>query len=150
MKHKVIFSIALAASLLLVSMFKADSTTVRAEPPQRFTWSTGLLKLGPGQVLRIAADNTDRDDPIIVVFRRQSYMQTGCSDGICKQVMSDQSSSAPVALGPNESAVVDAADYVVWRSVSVVSNSPNVQVTASIVDSATGQTTSVLIALLLP
>jgi hypothetical protein len=147
MKRKIILSLALALSIVLVSLIKSDST-VSAEPPQRFTFDTGLVQLGSNQILRVSIAGQGSGDPILTEFRKLTYTQTACDAGVCKQAISSQTVSAPLALAPSEAAVIDCEGYAYCRVV-VSSNSPKVRVNAQLIDAATGET-QVLVALLLP
>ncbi|HEY0459266.1 MAG TPA: hypothetical protein VGC97_09040 [Pyrinomonadaceae bacterium] len=113
MKRKITLSIALALSIVLVSLIKSDSM-VSAEQPQRFRFDTGLVQLGPDQTLRVTAAGFDPGqlDGKFINFRRVEYTPGDCSGGICKSVVASQTASAPLALAPNEAAVVDCEGYV--------------------------------------
>ena len=152
MKRRITLSIALVLSIVLVSLMSSDSM-VKAEPPQRFDWDTGLVKVGVGQTLLVTVATGDiiGDGTIAVRFRRLEYMQTACDDGVCRQVISAQTASAPMIIPSNEAASVVAGNLIgtdVTR-VIVTTNSRNVRVNAALIDVATGET-QVLIALLLP
>jgi hypothetical protein len=153
MKRKLTLSIALVLGIGLVSL-TALYSRVAAEPPQRFVFDTGVVKLGGSQTLflSVAGDfNADGtvDAADYVVFRRFQYMQGPCSDdGVCRQAIESQSTSNRIRLMPGEAAsiVVDPSDPT-GNSVraAVVSNRRNVRVTATIIDTVTGKTTSHII-----
>jgi hypothetical protein len=144
MKRKVTLSIAIALSIALLALIKADST-VNAEPPQRFSFDTGVVTLGPNQILRVTVAAGDLNgDGIHVRFRRTRYIE---QDNIYR--IESQTTSAPLTLASNEAAVLDASDLAVWRA-GVLTDSKDARVTVQIIDSATGQVNSVLTALLLP
>src|SRR5687768_13242660 len=145
MKRRISLSIALALSVILLSLMSSDST-VTAQNQMRAVADTGVVTLGPNQILRVAAAaGALNDDDMRVSFRRIKYAQGACNgDGVCKQSIVSQSMSAPITLAPNESAVVDAADYVIWRVV-VFSNNRNARVTGAIINVSTGETTSQII-----
>ena len=141
MKRKITLSIALIWSLALVSLTSSDST-VNAEPPERYTFDTGLITLGEGQILRITVNGQSGDDTIAVRFRQLKYMQTICNGGICKQAISAQTISPIIPLTPNEGAFFDVfVGDISARSVRgvVVSNSRNVRVNVIIIEADTGR-----------
>lgn len=153
MKRKLTLSIALALSIVLVSLTNSDSS-VGAAPPQRFVFDTGLTKVGAGQtlILSVAAGDFTGDgqvDGIDFAVRRSKYMQGPCSgDGVCRQTIESQSTSDRRILMPGEGAsiVVDPSDPTgsTVRAV-VVSNNRTARVTATIADTVTGETTSHII-----
>lgn len=145
MKRRISLSIAVALSIVLVLLTSSDST-VTAQNQLRVVADTGVITLGPNQVLRVtvAAGDVNGDDPLRVRFRQIKYAQGVCSGGICKHSIESQTTSAPVTLAPNESAVVDAADYVLWRIVVFASNR-NVRATGTIINANTGEVTSNII-----
>ena len=102
-------------------------------------------------LVTVATGDIIGDGTIAVRFRRLEYMQTACDGGVCRQVISAQTASAPMIIPSNEAASVVAGNLIgtdVTR-VIVTTNSRNVRVNAALIDVATGET-QVLIALLLP
>jgi len=145
MKRRILLSIVLVVSLVSVSLMSSDSR-VEAQNQLRVVADTGVITLGPNQALRVtvAAGDVNGDDPLRVRFRQMKYTQGVCSGGICKHSVESQTTSAPVTLAPNESAVVNAANYVVWRIVVFGSNR-NLRATGAIVNVNTGEVTSNII-----
>jgi hypothetical protein len=137
MKRKITLSIALVLSIVLVSLIKSDSP-VNAEPPQRFTFDTGVITLGANENLRITAvSRPGSGEPIPVEFRQLNYMQTVCGGGICKQAVSSQTTSAPLRLAPNEAASFTCVpDSVTVRAVVSTTNR-YLRVNAIVFDTAT-------------
>ena len=142
MKRRITLSIALVLSIVLVSLMSSDST-VKAQPPERFSFDTGNIPLGPHQELRVtvAAGDVNGDDPISVGFRRMEYMQTTCSSGVCKYTVSSQTTTNPIRLMPSEAAIFlaggnDSNNIVVVRGM-VLSNSRKVKVTMIVFDTET-------------
>lgn len=146
MKRRIILSIALVLSIVLISLLTSSDSTVTAQNQMRAVADTGVVTLGPNQILRVTAAAGDLNgDDMRVRFRRVKYAQVACTgDGVCKQSIVSQTTSAAIMLTTNESAVVDAADYVLWRVV-VLSNNRNAQVTAAIINASTGETVSHII-----
>jgi hypothetical protein len=142
MKRRITLSIVLALSIVLVSLTSSDSRA-GAQNQLRVIADTGMIKLGPNQILRITVSPCSGNDTIVVRFRRMTYMQSVCSDGVCKSTMTAQNNSTPLLLMPNEAASYDidaTATHEVRGSVS--SNRRNVLVTAAIIDTVTGGPTS--------
>jgi hypothetical protein len=139
MKRKIILSIALVLSLVLVSLIKSN-LTVNAEPPQRFTFDTGVITLGANQILTVTAINGQGSgDPIPTEFRQRNYMPTACDGGVCQYAVSSQTASAPFLLAPNEAAAFTCLPGSVAVRAIVLTNNKNVRVNASIIDALTGR-----------
>lgn len=150
MKHRIVLSIALAVSVVLVSMTSSDSAAT-AERPRRFRADTGLVTLGPNQVLRVTAGTLSFDpnmDPLTVRLSGIQYVQGNCNGGVCKHASAN---SNPVVVSldlmPGEAASMDITPMpnssgvrgVIW------SNRRNVVVTATIINTVTGETTSQIV-----
>ena len=136
MKHKITLSIALALSVVLVSLMSSDSTA-KAQQPQRYRADTGLVKLGPGQILRITASPAGGN--YTFVFRQTGYMQTSCNGGVCKLAVESQSTTNPIPLLSGEAAFYDigGGDTGTHEVRGVVlTNSQNVKVNAAVIDGA--------------
>jgi hypothetical protein len=147
MKHRIILPIALTMTVVLLSLMSSNSS-VNAEPPQRFTFDTGVIMLGPNQVLRVAVVGAlDLNDLYLIRLNRQSFTQGVCSDGVCKLAVASQTTSDPISLMPGE-----AVSFEIWgnelphgvRGV-VLSNSRSLRVNALIIDALTGEVTSQII-----
>jgi hypothetical protein len=139
MKRKITLSIAIVLSIALVSLVKSSST-VNAEPPQRFTFDTGVMTLGPNQILQVTAvTGQGFGDPIPTLFRQRNYMPTACDGGVCKYAVSSQTASDPLLLAPNEAAVFTCIPGSVTVRAIVLTNNKNTQVNASIIDAITGK-----------
>ena len=136
--------IALVVSLVSASLMSSDSTAA-AQQPQRFTADSGVVALGPNQALRIVVAGGPGGGPHVIQFRRLEYMPAGCAgDGVCKLAVSSQSDSAPITLRQGEAAAVELVASTYGRGV-VLSNRRGVQVTAAIINTLTGETTSQII-----
>lgn len=140
MKKKIIVATALFLGIVLAALASSNRAAL-AQNQMRVVADTGVITLGPNQILRVSGDGVDQDDPVTLRFRRIRYAQGNCDGGICRLAVASQTTSQPVTLVPNEIAVVDAADYTVWRMV-VLGNRRNVRVTAAIIDATTGETVS--------
>ena len=154
MKRKLTLSIALALGIVLVSLTSTD-WPVGAEPPQRFVFDTGLIKVGAGQLplVSVAAGDFNGDGSVSgtdFVVRRFEYAQGPCTgDGVCRQAIESQTISDPMRLLPGQAAsiAVDPSDPTggIYVRAVVVSNKRSALVTASIIDTVTGKTTSHII-----
>jgi hypothetical protein len=144
MKRKITLSIALALSIVLLSLFKSDSA-VNAEQPQRFRFDTGVITLGTNQVLRVTTvSGQGSGDPIPVEIISLNYMQTACNGGICKQAVSSQTVSAPVLLASNEAATFTCIPGSVTVRAVVLSNNRNLRVNAIVFDTSTQRVAATL------
>jgi hypothetical protein len=151
MKRKITLSIALTLSIVLVFLTGSDSS-VEAQNQIRVIADTGVLTLGPNQILRISGDGVDQDDAITLRFRQMTYQQNACGGGVCKYAVASQTLSAPVTLMPGEAVSYSVQGNQIGTDgvrIVVLSNSRNVRANAMIIDEATGQVES-LLALLLP
>ena len=139
MKRRITLSIAIVLSVALVSLITSD-LRVDAQNQIRVIADTGLIKIGPGQILRLTA--TPAGGINTVSFRRMEYMQTTCDGGVCKLAVASQSSTDPTLVGPGEAASIymggDTGTHEV-RAV-VLSNSKEVTVTGMLIDMASGNT----------
>ena len=152
MKRKLLLSVGLVLGIALVALTSSDSP-VAAEAPQRFVFDTGIVKVGDGQTLIpfVAAGDVDGDgrvDTTDLVFRRFQYVQGSCSDGVCRLTIDSQTTSDRIRLMPGEAAsiAVDPSDPTGHTvRAAVMTNSRNARVTAAIIDTVTGKTTSHII-----
>jgi autotransporter-associated beta strand protein len=146
MKRKSMLSVtvALGFSLILATLV----STTHAQPPQRYVYRTGVVKLGPDQVLRITIDWGDGTAGQ-VRFGRTLYTQGACnSDGVCQLSGSNTYTGATTL----ERGVVASCDVLAAGTYGrgiLVTTSQKVQVSAAIVNATSGAT-DVLIGLLLP
>ena len=93
MKRRIILSIALALSIVLVSLMSSDST-VKAQNQIRIVADTSIVTLGPGQVLRIVAGfDPGPLDGKFISFRQIEYTQGICNGGVCKHTVASQTTS---------------------------------------------------------
>jgi hypothetical protein len=150
MRRQITLSIALVVSVVLLSLMSSGATA-RAQNQLRPVADTGILTLGPNQVLRVtvAAGDLDGDTAVSVRIRRMGYIEEDNLYKIASQTTSDR-----ITLMPGEGALMNVTDgmsnTILGVRAVVLSNSRNVRVTGQIIDTATGQVNSVLIAILLP
>jgi len=141
MKRRITLSIAITLSIVAISLTSSD-TAVSAQNQIRIVGDTGVIKLGPNQVLRVGAVDGDTDGSDFLVFRRVGYTQDACNGGVCRLVASSQTTSSPIALMPGEAVSFQVGPDVQGNGVRVVvlSNGRNMRGNASIVDQVTGAT----------
>ena len=139
-------SIAITLSLSLTLIIFAS--TSHAQPPERYFYDTGVVKLGSNQVLRIVVDWGDGSAGQ-VRFGRTMYVQGPCnSDGVCK-LTGTNTYTGPTTLEKGDVASCNVLLAGTYGRGIIVTTSQKVQVSAAIVDATTG-TTNVPIGLLLP
>ena len=144
MKRRITLSVALALVVISLSLTRSDSTA-NAQQQGVFKIDTGVVPLGPGQVLSVTAGALPPTLSVVLRFRQFGYSLNTCIDGICKHSISSQTISNPVGLAPGEAAsFTSIPDSVAGVRVVVLSNSRDVRVNALIIDSATGQVDSVI------
>ena len=142
MRRRIILSIALVMSLVLVSLTSSDSTAQARQQRRTFVWDTGVVTLGPNQVLRLTATGDGQVlGNLLLRFRRTGYVE---EDNIYK--VASQATTGPVEPGPGEAVSIDfnRGNVDAVRGV-VLSNRRNVRVTAAIINTSTGETTSHII-----
>lgn len=131
---------------VLVSLMSSDSTS-RAQQRAKFRADTGIVTLGPNQVLRVTATaDVDGADFLALRFRRMQYSQGLCGPEVCKLGSVTDLILDPITLMSGEGASMDLAQGG-FKGVRIVvqSNQRNVQATAMIVNTLTGETTSHII-----
>src|SRR6187402_523630 len=85
MKRSIALAVALAVSVILLLLASSDSA-MHAQQRSLFQWDTGVVSLGPNQVLRLTGDwNGDGDTT--VGFREIKYGQGACNGPVCKLVI---------------------------------------------------------------
>ena len=100
MKRGMILSIALMLAAVLVSLMSSDST-VQAKKEKTFSADTGIITLGPHQVLRIVTDNKDPDAEYVVSFKQMSY-RGAASGGGSRHNLVSQTTSESITVAPGE------------------------------------------------
>ncbi|HEX7333255.1 MAG TPA: hypothetical protein VF290_17265 [Pyrinomonadaceae bacterium] len=142
MKRKIALAVALAVSVILLSLASSDSVS-QAQQRRLFQWDTGVVALGPNQVLRLTGDwNADGDTT--VGFREIKYAQGPCNGSVCKLITTSTTTSGPHTLAAGEGIALDLVATTYGRGI-VTSNRRDVRVTASIINTTTGETTSHII-----
>jgi hypothetical protein len=145
MKRRLTLSTALALSVLSLALVSSDSTA-QAQQQVRFRADTGIVTLGPNQVLRVTVTAVDGSDFLLVRFRRTQYAQGACNNGACKLASVTDLILDPFTLMAGEAAYIDIPQggFAGVRGV-VQSNRRNMRATATIINTVTGETTSHII-----
>ena len=137
------WAVALALSVILLSIASSDSVTQAQLRGRLFHWDTGVVSLGPNQVLRITGDwNGDGDTT--VGFREIKYGQGSCNGTICKLITISSTTSGPLNVAAGEAISLELVATTYGRAI-VTSNRRDMRVTASIINTLTGDTTSHII-----
>ena len=140
MRHRITLSIALVMSLVLVSPTSPDSAAQQQRRP--FVWDTGVVTLGPNQVLRLTATGDGQVlGNLLLRFRRTGYVAQGNIYKVASQATTD-----PIRLSPSEAVSMDFnRDNVDAVRGVVLSDRRNLRVTAAIINTSTGETSSHII-----
>ena len=142
MKRSLALAVALTVSVILLSLASSNSVS-QAQERRLFHWDTGVVSLGPNQVLRLSGDwNGDGDTT--VGFREIKYGQGACTGNVCKLITISTTTSGPHTLAPGEAISLELVATTYGRGI-VTSNRRNGRVTASIINTTTGETTSHII-----
>ena len=135
-----------ALSLVLVSLWSSNSP-VRAQQARRLvTFDTGVVSLGPNQMLRltVAGGDFNNDGDTTVGLRAIKYAQGVCGGGVCQLVNAGATTTGSITLAAGEAVSLELVATTYGRGI-VLSNRKDVRVTASIVNTVTGETTSHII-----
>src|SRR6185369_2151200 len=142
MKRSIALAVALGVSVTLLLLASSDSAT-HAQQRNLFQWDTGVVSLGPNQVLRITGDwNGDGDTT--VGFREIKYGQAACMGNVCKLITVSTTTSGPHKFAAGEAISLELVATTYGRGI-VTSNRRDMRVTASIINTTTGETTSHII-----
>jgi hypothetical protein len=141
MYRRIALAIALAVGVLSLSLVNSDSTA-RAQKQNKYTWDTGVVTLGPNQILRItvALGETGTHE-VVTRFRSMQYTPGACNGGVCKHTVASQTTSAPVSLTQDGGASMDVVVGADGNGVRgmVLSNNQNLRVNALIINTITGE-----------
>jgi predicted membrane protein len=140
MKRKITISIALVLSVVLVSLMISDRAATAA-PIRTFVGDTGVITLGPNQMLRMTVANGL--DTATVSFRGLEYTEGTCEGGVCKHMISSQTVSDPVMLAPGEAARLDIVGHETCSSCTavraVMTSNRKMTVNVLIINTTTGE-----------
>jgi hypothetical protein len=139
MNRRITLSIALVFGVVLVSLMSSVSTVIAQQGGRRSVTDTGMLTLGPNEVLRITVNPRDGafSGTIVVRFRRLEYAASNCNGGVCKHVVASQTTSDPITLDRGEAASFDIQNVAFGVRGMVLSSNPNVEVRGIVFDTST-------------
>ena len=152
MKQRITLSIAFVVSIASMSVLFA-TTTHAQQTSIKARFDTGVLRLAPQEILRLTVALGDFtgdgavDAADYVLFRRTEYGQETCgNNGICKLVVTLQTTTNPIMLSAGEAiSSANMGGGLDWVRVIALTNRRNVRVTATITNIITGETTSHII-----
>lgn len=143
MRRRIALAVTFVASVSVLLLVNSYSTTHAQLRGKLFHWDTGVVALGPNQVLRLTGDwNGDGDTT--VGFREIKYGQGACNGAVCKLAIISSTTSGPHIVAAGEAIALDLVATTYGRGI-VTSNRRDVTVTASIINTLTGETTSHII-----
>lgn len=146
MKRKIALSIMFILSVGFASLTVSDAPA-EAQGNRRLTSDTGVITLGPNQILRVTVNLISGNNNAGVQFRRIGYGQQSCSGGVCQHVITSPGlGGGPHIVAPNEAVWLD-IDRTPGESAVralVISNRP-VQVNAQIINTISGEVSANLI-----
>ena len=140
MKRKIILSIAIVVSLTIILLTSSDSR-VEAQNQVRIIADTGVITLGPNQILRITVNSRQGNDTIKLRFRKQEYIETVTAGGIRKLVLSSQDTSDFITMAPGEAVSYNINELGLGRELGcgVYSDTTqNIHVNLHIINTVTG------------
>lgn len=147
MKRKIALSIMFILSVGFASLTISDMSA-EAQGNRRLTADTGVITLGPNQILRATVNLISGNNNAGVQFRRIGYGQQSCSGGgVCQHVITSPGpGGGPHIVAPNEAVWLDIDQTPGESAVRalVISNRP-VQVNAQIIDTLSGAVSANLI-----
>ena len=148
MKRRITLSIALVLSIGLLTLMRSDSTASAATAG--FVADTGVITLGPNQILRVTAMVPQRSTvrSVTVTFSRQMNTHGSCNaSGLCVHTVASNTATEPLTMMPGQGASIDitpAPNASGVRSEMLMTmemrpdTRPDVEVNALIIDAGTG------------
>jgi len=146
MKRSLVLALA-GLSIILVSLVISDSPARAQQARKPVTFDTGVVPLGPNQILRltVTGGDFDGDGPATVGFRGIKYVQGVCGGGgACQLINTGTTTIGPFLVAGDEAASLELVATTYGRGI-VSSNRKDVRVTSSIINTLTGETTSHII-----
>jgi hypothetical protein len=133
MKRKITLSLA----LVLFALLGFAPTALGQQQRTKVAFDTGVVTLGPNQILRITVNGQGGNDTVAIGFRRMSYSQGTCNSGACRLSLNDEDQFPVLMLPPGEAASFDIPNTAFGVRGVVLSGSQNVPVMAQIIDTVT-------------
>jgi hypothetical protein len=143
MKRQITLSIVLTVGVLLSLAFFYPTTQGQEQQKTRVTVAdTGILTLNENQMLRVTVtgdwDGNGDVSGAELFFRRLEYAQVSRSGGASKTALSSKTTSDSITLAPGEDVSFDIPNTAFGVRGVVMSNRPDVRVTAQIINRTTG------------
>ena len=133
----------LVFGLCLLMLFAGPHSVAEAQSVQRRVADTGIVTLGPGQLLRVTVASASQDD-VRVRVRRLRYLQGACRQGACTLAAVEQATGDPITVIPGRGFSIDIGTSENLRAI-VTSDSPDVRIKVYVMDATTGQIIAILI-----
>lgn len=142
MKRRLIYP--LAFSLLLAITVLSN---VGQAAPQRFRADSGIVTLGPNQVLRLTIGAANGTDKIKARVGWKQYGAQSCSSApvVCRHMVIGQGETPLTTVAIDEAVSFDVQQVGTGVRAVVESNNPNTQVVAMVFDTTTQQIISMVI-----
>lgn len=132
MKRRILIALALVLSLTSFAIPAQKDAPAR----RMFVRDTGIVNLGPNEVLRLSCVTRD-GSPTTVGFRRLEYAQGPCNSGVCTHTVSSDSTTGPVMLMSGEGASVEIPNTAFGVRGMVLSSVQEVVVVCVVFDTST-------------
>lgn len=129
MKRRMIAALALGLSLLL--LLAGSDSAVRAQAAGLAVSDTGIVSLGPGQVLRVTVASRSVAD-VHVRFRRSEYSEGSCDQGVCALSIASPTATDPMTLAPGQGFSIDIGTSEAVR-ITVISDSRDLRINSALV-----------------
>src|SRR5262245_50452161 len=138
MKRSLLFTITLSLLLTMVSLPVSAQTNLK-----RFKADSGVVTLGPNQVLRLTIGGADGADTLRARVRWMQYGAQGCSGtpAVCRHMVVAQGVVPIVPVG-TDFVSFDVQQIGSGVRAIVESNDPNTRVVAMVFDTVTQQVIS--------
>lgn len=145
MKRRITTTIGLVVGVVVLSMM-SSAPTAHAKKEKMFSVDTGIIILGPNQLLRIVTNNNDPEVGYVVRFTQMAYTGTA-NGGLSRWNLVSQTTSDSTTVAPGEGFSIDIGTSENVVRVVVLSDTQDLQVTAQIIDTTTGNIIAILIGL---
>ena len=132
MKSRLTISIAIVFSVLVLS------TTALAQGAMKPIADTGMIKLGPNQVLRLTVPLGSGDDEMRIRFRRMEYIEQGNIYNVAAV-----NTSAPIVVTAGEAATIQIPNNGAAVRGVVLSDNKDAKVVAIVFDTSTQRITAI-------
>lgn len=142
MRRKIVVSIALVLSIAAVALMSSDSTA-SAQRNRSYLYDSGVVRLGPNQVLIGLLIPGIQDNQVPVRSTKMQYAEVSCNGSVCKDQIASQNIFEDVIL----SSVVlrdSITQLPISSGVRIVfsSNNPNLRANGQIIDTVSGAVVS--------